>query len=88
MPRNVNWWASMERILPDDEELAGAVASELREHLVTECNPEGNGRLLQVASVVYPHDAASAPEVMERVEHILGLDGGRPLPAATRVACG
>lgn len=67
---------------------AWRVASELREHLVTECRPEQNGRSLQVASVVYPHDAASAPEVMERVEHILGLDGGRPLPAATRVACG
>jgi hypothetical protein len=33
VPRNSNWWVSMEGILPDDEELAGAVATELGEPL-------------------------------------------------------
>jgi GGDEF domain-containing protein len=66
---------------------AWRVATELRQHVLAECLPPGDGRSLQIASVIYPHDAGSAPELIARMESILGA-GGEPTPApASRVAC-
>jgi hypothetical protein len=65
---------------------AWRIVADMREHLVAECAPHQSECSLQIASVVYPRDVSNAPEMISRVENILGIGGGRSPAVTPRLA--